>query len=192
MKRKSLELMIRWKDSPGRKPLVLEGARQVGKTWLMREFGRLCFDDVAEFNFDRSDELKEVFKTNREVHRIIEKLSFIRGKAIAPQKTLIVFDEIQECPDALNSLKYFKENFPEYAVVSAGSLLGVYLAKGHSHPVGQVNIIKIYPLSFEEFLEATESGLYGFYEQIKKDDIIDGIFHNRLIESYQKYLIIGG
>jgi predicted AAA+ superfamily ATPase len=192
MERKALEQMKEWKNSAGRKPLVLEGARQTGKTWLMREFGRACFDDVAEFNFDQNDELKTVFKTDKEAARIVEKLSFIRGKAIMPQKTLIIFDEIQECPDALNSLKYFKENAPEYAVVSAGSLLGVYLAGGHSHPVGQVNIINIYPLSFEEFLKAAEPDLYGFYERIKMDDIIDGIFHNRLNEAYQKYLIIGG
>ena len=192
MKRKALEQMIAWKESKARKPLVLEGARQVGKTWLMREFGRVCFDDIAEFNFDQNEELKAIFLTNKEASRIIEKLSFIHGKAILPQKTLIIFDEIQECPEALNSLKYFKENAPEYAVVSAGSLLGVYLAKGHSHPVGQVNIININPLTFEEFLEATEPGIYGYYEQIKKDDIIDGIFHSRLLEIYQKYLIIGG
>lgn len=184
--------MKAWKTGAGRKPLVLEGARQVGKTWLMREFGRLCFEDVAEFNFDRNDELKAIFKTSKEASRIVEQLSFIRGKAIRPEKTLIIFDEIQECPDALNSLKYFKENAPEYAVVSAGSLLGVYLAKGHSHPVGQVDIINVYPLSFEEFLIATEPGLYDFYRQIKKDDIIEDIFHNRLNETYQKYLIIGG
>lgn len=192
MRRKVLERMKEWKNSKGRKPLVLEGARQVGKTWLMREFGRTCFEDVAEFNFDENEGLKEIFKTSKEVPRIIEKLSLICGKAILPEKTLLIFDEIQECPEALNSLKYFKEKAPEYAVVSAGSLLGVYLAGGHSHPVGQVNIINVYPLSFEEFLEATEPNLYKFYIQIKKDDIIDGIFHSRLNDVYLKYLIIGG
>jgi len=192
MERKALELMKKWKDGAGRKPLVLEGARQTGKTWLMREFGRVCWGDVAEFNFDRNDDLRDVFKTNKEVPRIIEKLSFIRGKAITPGKTLIIFDEIQECPDALNSLKYFREDAPEYAVVSAGSLLGVYLTGGHSYPVGQVNVLEVGPLSFEEFLKASEVNLYKYYEQIKKDDIIDGIFHNKLNETYHKYLIIGG
>ena len=192
MERKALELMKKWKDGAGRKPLVLEGARQTGKTWLMREFGRVCWGDVAEFNFDRNDDLRDVFKTNKEVPRIIEKLSFIRGKAITPGKTLIIFDEIQECPDALNSLKYFREDAPEYAVVSAGSLFGVYLTGGHSYPVGQVNVLEVGPLSFEEFLKASEVNLYKYYEQIKKDDIIDGIFHNKLNETYHKYLIIGG
>jgi predicted AAA+ superfamily ATPase len=192
MKRKVLDQMIKWKGSAARKPLVLEGARQVGKTWLMREFGRTCFDDVAEFNFERNEALKEIFKSNKEVDRIIEKLAFVHGKAIIPQKTLIIFDEIQECPDALNSLKYFKEDAPEYAVVSAGSLLGVYLAHGHSHPVGQVNIIEVAPLSFEEFLGATEPNLFAFYQQIKKDDIIETVFHNQLMEVYQRYLIVGG
>jgi predicted AAA+ superfamily ATPase len=192
MRRKAIEQMLLWHNNANRKPLVLEGARQVGKTWLMREFGRVYFEDVAEFNFDENEELKSVFAGSKEVPRIIEKLSFIRGKAITPDKTLIIFDEIQECHGALNSLKYFKENAPEYAVVSAGSLLGVYLAGGHSHPVGQVNIINVYPLSFEEFLEATDAPLYDFYAQVKKGDIIDALFHNRLLESYQKYLIIGG
>ena len=192
MKRKALEHMEKWKNSAGRKPLVLEGARQVGKTWLMREFGRTCFEDVAEFNFDKSEALKAIFKNSKEVPYLIEQLSLIRGKAILPGKTLIIFDEIQECAEALNSLKYFKEDGSEYPIVSAGSLLGVYLAKGHSHPVGQVNIINIYPLSFEEFLEATDEALYRYYGQITERTMIEEIFHNRLNEAYQKYLIIGG
>ena len=114
MKRKVLEKMKERKISTNRKPLVLEGARQVGKTWLMREFGRTCFNDVAEFNFDENDELASIFKSSKEIPRIIEKLSFIHGRAILPEKTLIIFDEIQKCGEALNALKYFREKAPEY------------------------------------------------------------------------------
>ena len=142
MERRALEQMKKWKESTGRKPLVLDGVRQVGKTWLMREFGNRCFEDVAEFNFDEQEALKELFVTTKNPRILIEKLSIIHGRAILPEKTLLIFDEIQECPDALNSLKYFKEKAPEYAVVSAGSLLGVYLAGGYSHPVGQVDILE--------------------------------------------------
>ena len=192
VKRKALEQMKKWKESAGRKPLVLDGVRQAGKTWLMREFGRSCFEDAAEFNFDELVALKELFATTKNPRILIEKLSIIHGRAISPEKTLLIFDEIQECPDALNSLKYFREKAPEYAVVSAGSLLGVYLAGGHSHPVGQVDILDVYPLSFEEFLEASEPNLFEYYGKINKDSTIDAIFHNRLNDIYQNYLIVGG
>jgi len=192
MKRKALEKMKEWMDSPDRKPLILEGARQVGKTWLMQEFGRLYFEDIVLFNFDKREDLKAIFKVSKEVDRIVKQLSLIRGKAIEPKKTLIIFDEIQECPEALNSLKYFKEDGNEYFVVTAGSLLGVYLAQGHAHPVGQVNIIDVYPMSFEEFLEAVNPTIYTFYSQIRKGDAIEEIFHNQLVDAYKEYLIIGG
>ncbi|MDR1697889.1 MAG: ATP-binding protein [Erysipelotrichaceae bacterium] len=192
MKRKALQQMKEWKDRYDRKPLVLEGARQVGKTWLMREFGRLYFDDVAAFNFDENEALKDLFRDTKNPQILIEKLGLIHGKAILPGKTLIIFDEIQASPDALNSLKYFREKANEYIIVSAGSLLGVYLASGHSHPVGQVDILQIYPLSFEEFLEASDSSLFEYYSQIRKDTTIDTIFHNRLNDLYLTYLIVGG
>lgn len=192
MKRTALELMAKWKDRPDRKPLVLEGARQVGKTWLMREFGRLYYDDVAEFNFDEDSRLSQIFAMSKKPEFIVEQLGIIRGKKIDPQKTLIIFDEIQECGDALNSLKYFNENAPEYAVVSAGSLLGVYLAKGQAHPVGQVNILNVNPLTFAEFLEATEPELYGFYQNIGITNASDNLMHDSFLTAYNKYLIIGG
>ena len=192
LKRSAISELIRWKDSAERKPMVLKGARQVGKTWLMREFGQNYYDNFVYFNFDEEDELKSIFETNKNPHRIIELLSMICGEKIEPGKTLIIFDEIQECPEALNTLKYFKEKANEYHVIAAGSLLGTLLAKPKSYPVGMVNLLDIYPLTFDEFLEATDSGLYAYYESIKKDRQIEEIFHNRLLEAYNYYLIIGG
>ena len=196
MKRKVLDKLIEWKNANDRKPLILEGARQVGKTWLMKKFGEEYFEDYVYFNFDEQEDIKEIFTANKSAIRIIERLSLIAGIAIKPQKTLIILDEIQECSDALNSLKYFNENAKEYCVITAGSLLGTLLAQPKSYPVGQVNIIKVDPLTFDEFLEATDIKLYEFYKQIKKDEIlsklIEEIFHNKLKEAYQNYLIIGG
>lgn len=192
LKRSAITELIRWKDSAERKPMVLKGARQVGKTWLMREFGQNYYDNFVYFNFDEEDELKSIFETNKNPHRIIELLSMICGEKIEPGKTLIIFDEIQECPEALNTLKYFKEKANEYHVIAAGSLLGTLLAKPKSYPVGMVNLLDIYPLTFDEFLEATDPGLYAYYESIEKDRQIEEIFHNRLLEAYNYYLIIGG
>lgn len=192
LKRSAITELIRWKDSAERKPMVLKGTRQVGKTWLMREFGQNYYDHFVYFNFDEEDELKSIFETNKNPHRIIELLSMICGEKIEPGKTLIIFDEIQECPEALNTLKYFKEKANEYHVIAAGSLLGTLLAKPKSYPVGMVNLLDIYPLTFDEFLEATDPGLYAYYESIEKDRQIEEIFHNRLLEAYNYYLIIGG
>ena len=192
LKRSAISELIRWKDSAERKPMVLKGARQVGKTWLMREFGQNYYDNFVYFNFDEEDELKSIFETNKNPHRIIELLSMICGEKIEPGKTLIIFDEIQESPEALNTLKYFKEKANEYHVIAAGSLLGTLLARPKSYPVGMVNLLDIYPLTFDEFLEATDPGLYAYYESIEKDRQIEEIFHNRLLEAYNYYLIIGG
>ena len=192
LKRNAISELIRWKDSAERKPMVLKGARQVGKTWLMKEFGQNYYDNFVYFNFDEEDELESIFETNKNPHRIIELLSMICGEKIEPEKTLIIFDEIQECPEALNTLKYFKEKANEYHVIAAGSLLGTLLAKPKSYPVGMVNLLDIHPLTFDEFLEATDSGLYAYYESIQKDQQIEEIFHNRLLEAYNYYLIIGG
>ena len=192
MKRNAISELIKWKDSPERKPLVLKGARQVGKTWLMKEFGQNYYDNFAYFNFDEEDELKSIFETNKNPQRIIELLSMIGSEKIEPGRTLIIFDEIQECPEALNTLKYFKEKANEYHVIAAGSLLGTLLAKPKSYPVGMVNLLNIYPLTFDEFLEAVDSGLYTFYKSIRKNQSIEEIFHSRLLEAYNYYLIIGG
>lgn len=187
-----MEKLVAWKSSDERKPMVLKGARQVGKTWLMKEFGKNYYKSFVYFNFDEEDELKSIFETNKNPQRIIELLSMIAGEKIHPLDTLVIFDEVQECPEALNALKYFKEKADEYHVIAAGSLLGTLLAKPKSYPVGMVNLLDIFPLTFEEFLEATDAPLFAYYEGIHKEQQIEEIFHNRLLEAYNNYLIIGG
>lgn len=192
MKRSAIQALKVWKASEDRKPMVLKGARQVGKTWLMKEFGKSCYENFVYFNFDEEDELKSIFEANKKPQRIIELLSLIAGVKILPKKTLVIFDEVQECPEALNALKYFKENANEYHVIAAGSLLGTLLAQPKSYPVGMVNLLDIYPLTFDEYLEATDEFLYAYYVSIQKDQQIEEIFHNRLLEVYNNYLINGG
>lgn len=192
MKRNAIKNLAEWKKSDDRKPMVLKGARQVGKTWLMEEFGRTYYDQYVYFNFDEEDELKSIFETNKNPYRIIELLSMISGKKILPEKTLIIFDEIQECPEALNTLKYFKEKANAYHVIAAGSLLGTLLAQPKLYPVGMVNLLELSPLTFDEFLAATDAGLYTYYDNIQKGQEIEDIFHYRLLDVYSSYLIIGG
>lgn len=192
MERNAIQDLIKWKNSEERKPMVLKGARQVGKTWLMKEFGRIQYKSFVYFNFDEEDELKSIFEANKNPFRIVELLSMIAGEKISPGETLIIFDEIQECPEALNTLKYFKEKANDYHVIAAGSLLGTLLAQPKSYPVGMVNLLDIYPLTFDEFLDATEPVLYTYYDSIGKEQQIEEIFHNRLLEVYNNYLIIGG
>ena len=192
MKRSALEALKIWKQDPERKPLVLKGARQVGKTWLMKEFGKECYKSYVYFNFDEEEELKSIFAANKNPQRILELLSLIAGEKILPEETLILFDEIQECPEALNALKYFKEKTGEYHVIAAGSLLGTLLAQPKSYPVGMVNLLELHPLTFDEFLNAADETMYRYYESIQKEQQIEEIFHNRLLEAYSYYLIIGG
>ena len=192
MKRTALNTLVEWKKNLVRKPLVLKGARQTGKTWLMKEFGRLHYNDVFYFSFDKEESLKSVFETNKDPFRIIELLGLLRGNRILKEKHLIIFDEIQESPAALNSLKYFYEEANEYHIISAGSMLGTLLAQPKSYPVGKVNIINIYPLTFDEFLAAINAPLYDYYSSISKTSKIEAIFHNKLLEAYSYYLIIGG
>lgn len=192
MKRNVIQDLIKWKASEERKPMVLKGARQVGKTWLMKEFGQSCYHSFVYFNFDEEDELQSIFETNKNPQRIIELLSMIAGEKILPGETLIIFDEIQECPEALNALKYFKEKANDYHVIAAGSLLGTLLVKPKSYPVGMVNLLNIFPLTFDEFLCAVDPPLYDYYAGIQKNQQIEDIFHSRLLEAYNYYLIIGG
>ena len=192
MKRNAIEALLKWKKDEERKPMVLKGARQVGKTWLMKEFGKSHYDSYVYFNFDEEDELQSIFETNKNPKRIIELLSLVVGEKILPGTPLVIFDEIQECPSALNALKYFKEKANEYHVIAAGSLLGTLLAQPKSYPVGMVNLLDIHPLTFDEFLDATDESLYAYYQGITKGQTIEEIFHNRLMEAYNNYLIIGG
>ena len=192
VKRNTLENLIRWKTDEERKPLILKGARQVGKTWLMKEFGEKYYNNYVYLNFDEEEELNSIFKANKNPARIIELLSMIAGEKILPGETLLIFDEIQECSDALNSLKYFKEKASEYHIIAAGSLLGTLLSQPKSYPVGMVNLLDIYPLGFDEYLEAVDPSLFTYYDSIQKGQKIEEIFHNRMLEVYNNYLIIGG
>ncbi len=192
MYRNAIQNLIDWKDSPDRKPLILKGARQVGKTWLMKTFGQNHYDRYVYFNFDEEESLGSIFETNKNPNRIIELLSLLAGEKIIPGNTLIILDEIQESPAALNALKYFKEKANAYHVIAAGSLLGTLLAQPKSFPVGMVNLLEISPLTFDEFLAAVDAPLYNYYKTIRKNQVIEEIFHNRLSEAYDYYLIIGG
>ena len=192
MKRLIMKDLIQWKESKYRKPLILQGARQVGKTYLIKEFGRENYESVAYFNFDHDENLHALFQNTKDPKRILEQLSFVQGKAIQPEKTLIFFDEIQECPNALNSLKYFKEEANEYHIIAAGSLLGIRLSHT-SFPVGKVEFMMLYPMSFSEFLIAEGSeNLVEYMKKIDKIEKIPEIFFNQLEEKLKIYFIIGG
>ena len=156
MERSVMAELELWKARADRKPLVLRGARQVGKTWLMREFGRRFYENVVYCNFDETAGLKSLFAQTKTPARILEMLSLLHGEPIREGRTLLIFDEVQECPDALNALKYFREQAPDYHIIAAGSLLGTYLAEPYSYPVGQVDLLSIYPLTFAEFLAAVD------------------------------------
>ena len=192
MFRKAMGELMAWKVSARRKPLMLKGARQVGKTWLMNEFAHQAYDDSIYISFDKDADAAGIFAETKDPKLIIERLALIREKTVLPEKTLIILDEIQECPNALGSLKYFNEEANEYHVITAGSLLGTYLAKPMSYPVGKVNLLNIYPLIFEEYLAAADSGMYQYYCGVKSGQDYVSAFHHKMIEHYKKYLIIGG
>lgn len=192
IKRTISKKLLTWQQNPKRKPLVLQGARQVGKTWLLKHFGAAEFENVAYFNFEEQPDLKQFFENTKDVHRILQNLSLVFGSAILPQKTLIIFDEIQECNAALNTLKYFQENAPEYAVATAGSLLGVAMSKGSSFPVGKVDFLKVDPISFSEFLSADDPQLFDYLESIDQIQPIPDIFFNPLVDKLKKFFICGG
>ena len=192
MKRYITEKLIEWKNSKERKPLILKGARQVGKTYILKEFGENNYDNVAYFNFDHDDGLASLFLNTKDPRRIIEQLSLVNGSKINPGSTLIIFDEIQECPNALNSLKYFCEEASSYHVACAGSLLGIRLSKT-SFPVGKVDFLNLYPMTFSEFLEADHlESLVEVMKQTKEIKEIPAIFESKLIEKLKIYYIVGG
>ena len=187
-----MEKLIDWKNDKNRKPLILKGARQVGKTYILQEFGANYYENTAYFNFDHDEGLAELFLNTKDPKRIVEQLSLAAGKKINPHTTLIIFDEIQECPNALNSLKYFCEEASEYHVACAGSLLGIRLSKT-SFPVGKVDFLNLYPMTFSEFLIADGSeNLVVVMKQMKEIRKIPKLFEEQLIEKLKVYYIVGG
>ena len=191
-----LDELKQWKESRFRKPLVLQGARQVGKSFILKQFGEQYFDNYCYVNFDFEKEHKAEFSLTKDPARIVSYLSTVKGMDITPENTLIIFDEIQECNDALNSLKYFREIMPGQAVVCAGSLLGVALKrKGTSFPVGNVDFMTLYPVSFKEFLTLYHKEKSQFLENYITSSALDKIpeiFHTQLIEAYKVYICCGG
>ncbi len=193
MRRSATRQLMLWKDSKQRKPLILKGVRQVGKTWLLKEFGKKYYENTAYFNFEDQSELKQYFETTKDAERILQSLALVNGSPILPGKTLIIFDEIQECNAALNALKYFYETAPEYHIACAGSLLGINLSKPASFPVGKVDFLTIYPMTFMEFLWASgEDKIVQYVDSIDGLDPIPDIFFNQLYEKLKMYFITGG
>ena len=191
MKRFALERLKEWKEKPNRKPLIIRGARQVGKTWLMKEFGKTFFEKVAYVNFDSNTRMQQVFDGEINIERIVLAISAETGISVNPENTLLIFDEVQEVPKALSSLKYFCENAPEYAVVAAGSLLGVALHKGTSFPVGKVDFMELYPLTFQALSCAL--GEERFVEILRgKDTDMVTMFKSKYIDRLREYYFVGG
>ena len=191
MYRTAIEKLIKWKASPRRKPLIIEGARQVGKTWLMKEFGKQAYADTVYINFDSNSRMAELFASDLDTDRLILGLELYSGRKIDPNNTLLIFDEVQEVPHALASLKYFCENAPQYHIICAGSLLGIALHEGTSFPVGKVNFLKLYPLTFKEFLMAT--GKQRFSELLDSHDFqMITSFKQTYIDALKHYFFVGG
>ena len=191
MYRIAIEKLLKWKQSKRRKPLIIEGARQVGKTWLMKEFGRQAYEDTVYINFDSNSRMAELFASDLDTERLIMGLELYAGRKIDPEKSLLIFDEVQEVPRALTALKYFYENAPQYNIVCAGSLLGIALHQGTSFPVGKVDFLKLYPLSFNEFLRAI--GEERFAELLDKRDFqMITSFRQMYIDALKQYYFVGG
>lgn len=191
MYRIAIEKLYQWKESKRRKPLIIEGARQVGKTWLMKEFGEKAYQDTIYINFDSNSRMSELFSEDLNVDRLIMGIELYAGKKIDPDHTLLIFDEVQEVPKALSSLKYFYENAPQYHIVCAGSLLGIALHGGTSFPVGKVDFLNLYPLSFKEFLMATTGE--RFAELLENQDYqMVNAFKQTFIDALKQYYFVGG
>lgn len=191
MERALMKKLVEWKDSPVRKPLILKGARQVGKTWLMQEFGKKYFKKTAYVNFDHNPVMQHIFDQDFDIQRILMAINIETGVVVTPRDTLIIFDEVQEAPAAISALKYFCENRPEYPVIAAGSMLGVALHEGISYPVGKVNTLSLYPLSFYEFLMAQgEEGLARLLDD--RDMEMMNAFHDKYVTALKNYYYTGG
>ncbi len=191
MYRIAIEKLYRWKESRRRKPLIIQGARQVGKTWLMKEFGRSAYRDMIYINFDSNSRMAELFASDLNTDRLIMGIELYAGKKIDPDSTLLIFDEVQEVPRALSSLKYFYENAPQYHIICAGSLLGIALHEGTSFPVGKVDFLELYPLSFREFLMAV-TGIQFAKLLDSQDYKMITSFKQTYIEALKQYYFIGG
>lgn len=191
MYRIAIKKLFKWKESKYRKPLIIEGARQVGKTWLMKEFGRQAYQDTVYVNFDSNSKMAELFASDLNTDRLIMGLELYAGRKIDPDNTLLIFDEVQEVPRALTSLKYFCENAPQFHIVCAGSLLGIALHQGTSFPVGKVDFLKLYPLSFKEFLMAIDKERFAQLLDAKDFEMIT-TFKKTYIEALKQYFFVGG
>ena len=193
IKRDIIEQLKQWKDSENRKPLLLKGARQIGKSWIMEAFGHEYFEYCVKFDFDRQVELKSVFQMTKSPDRLLRELELHCDQPIIPGKTLIIFDEIQECEEALNSLKYFCEDAPQYHVIAAGSLLGVAVKKRRmAVPVGKVRIMRMHPISFKEFLRASDPSTFDYIEKLNHIQHLPEIILNKLRTEYRRYQVSGG
>lgn len=191
MYRTAMEYLLAWKEKPRRKPLIIRGARQVGKTWLMKEFGKGAYEEVVYINFDNNPQMKTLFEESLDVTRLITGLELYAGHKIDPDNTLLIFDEVQEVPQALSSLKYFNEDAPQYQIICAGSLLGVALHQGTSFPVGKVEFLDLYPLSFFEFLSAM--GKEQFVTLLQNGDFgMAANFKLDYIDLLKQYYYVGG
>ena len=192
-KRGIIKQLEQWKDKPDRKPLMLLGARQVGKTFVLKQFGKESFEHCAYFSVDEENGVADIFRKTKNPIQIVEQLSFLCDKPIKVGKTLLILDEIQSCPEAISSLKYFCENMPDLALACAGSLLGLAFGhEGFSFPVGKVDHLNMYPLTFSEFLEQKDAGLYRYFISIKAVESLPEVFFNRLASSFTAYRICGG
>ena len=193
MKRDITQELLAWKEQPNRKPLVLKGVRQCGKTYILKEFGREYYKDVAYFNFEENRSLNSLFEQDYDVKRILFDLGLFLGRTITPGNTLIILDEIQECPRAITALKYFCENAPEYHVACAGSLLGLAIHENQSFPVGKVDIRTLYPMSFYEFLSATgNEALADYLTRFQPGSSVSELIGGKLRTALKQYYVVGG
>jgi predicted AAA+ superfamily ATPase len=184
--------LIAWKNNPNKKPLILQGVRQCGKTFLIKDFAKQHYTDIAYYRFDKDAKIKTLFEQDLDPQRIIKDLGITRGKTIKPHETLIIFDEIQECSNTITSLKYFYEDTPQHHIISAGSLLGVAMKKGASFPVGKVEFLTLYPMNFYEFLLAQNEMLAKELQKSSFSDNVWKTFRNELLEKYRDFHIVGG
>ncbi len=192
-RRTILKELEAWRNKGDRKPLIMLGARQVGKTSVLKRFGQEQFEHCAYFSLDEESGVCDIFRTSKNPAQIIEQLSYLTDEPILPQTTLLILDEIQECPEAISAMKYFCEKAPEYAVACAGSLLGLSFGhEGFSFPVGKVDHVNMYPVTFSEFLEQKDAGLYRYYQSINSLEPLPQVFFDRLSQAFTAYRISGG